>query len=92
MKEWLRGLRHFTGKRWGLTIFSYLKKRFDGTLARLTKQAHLAKRGKFTVSCAVPITIMSFPRRMGASCIIGLQAAFRNVTEFRNSLAASFPD
>src|SRR6185503_7169394 len=60
IREWLAGLRHFTGKRWGLTIFAKWKNLFDVTLARPAKQARLAKRGKSTLSCAVPITIMSF--------------------------------
>ena len=77
--EWLKGLRHFTGKRYGLTVFCYLENHFDGTLARLTKQARLAKRGKSTLSCAVPITIMSFPKGRKdrrASCRISCKQPF----------------
>jgi hypothetical protein len=63
-------------KALGINNLCYLENRFDGTLARLTKQAHLAKRGKFAVSCAVPITIDILSERIDASCRIGFQAAF----------------
>src|ERR1700687_4185650 len=83
-QKMVKGFATLHRKALGINNLCYLENHFDGTLARLAKQAHLAKRGKSTVSCAVPITIMFSPKGRKdrrASCRIRFQRPFQSVTE-----------